>query len=273
MFKIEVHQKKVGVVGRIVSLEHVILTLTLKHPRRGKVEINLTSPSGTNSVLLTRRPNDNSTKGLDNWSMMSVHFWGENPNGTWLLQIADSSKSSLETRRLTQCTLNVFGTHIKIREPTKNIPWKGNPRTLQIADVKQIVEREQKHSECVGIRKRSSTRKNANAYSKFQEVMHNFSDGDSVLGNLNEFLSMYGRLSKVGTTHQEDGGHRKPGIKKELRSVLHKLYHLYNVKISEDSAKQENTLGDVFFKKVNGRYQTRKLYRILAVLNDLDSIS
>ena len=33
------------------------------------------------------RPQDNSTKGFYNFQFMSVHFWDENPNGKWTLEV------------------------------------------------------------------------------------------------------------------------------------------------------------------------------------------
>ena len=57
------------------------------HPRRGDVEIELTSPAGTRSTLLPHRDYDFvNTEGYDNWPFMSVHFWGEDPTGTWTLR-------------------------------------------------------------------------------------------------------------------------------------------------------------------------------------------
>ena len=108
-----------------VSLEHVIITLSLAitntsthfnltdyseaviydstpiedwlrdpHPRRGDVEIELRSPSGTTSVLLPYRDYDFvNDVGYDSWPFMSVHFWGENPVGTWTLRTTFRSLS------------------------------------------------------------------------------------------------------------------------------------------------------------------------------------
>lgn len=51
--------------------------------------IKLTSPQGTTSRLLSRRPADDSAYGLDKWPFMSVQFWGENPQGKWTVKIMD----------------------------------------------------------------------------------------------------------------------------------------------------------------------------------------
>lgn len=39
----------------VIYLEHVVVRITITHPRRGDLSINLTSPSGTKSQLLANR--------------------------------------------------------------------------------------------------------------------------------------------------------------------------------------------------------------------------
>ena len=68
-------------------LEHVQAKVTLTATRRGDIHIYLTSPSGTRSTLLAQRPMDNSRSGFQNWPFMTVHTWGENPNGEWKLEV------------------------------------------------------------------------------------------------------------------------------------------------------------------------------------------
>ena len=55
--------------------------------RRGNVEITLTSPSGTESILLPRREKDFVNTGTLSWSLMSVLHWGESPVGRWRLLV------------------------------------------------------------------------------------------------------------------------------------------------------------------------------------------
>ena len=109
--------------SEIKSLEHVVLTLSLtiknytsprslsqyhiiqsllgthfdqadinnilehRGARRGNVKITLTSPSGTESILLPRRRKDFVNTGTLSWSFMSVLHWGENPVGQWTLTV------------------------------------------------------------------------------------------------------------------------------------------------------------------------------------------
>lgn len=72
---------------RVVYLEHVQAKVTVSSAQRGEIEIRLTSPSGTVSKLLSKRPKDIDVAGFHVWPFMSVHFWGEMANGTWKLTV------------------------------------------------------------------------------------------------------------------------------------------------------------------------------------------
>ncbi|XP_054720512.1 furin-like protease 1, isoforms 1/1-X/2 [Uloborus diversus] len=73
-------------------LEHVQAKLTISAARRGDLQIYLTSPMETKSTLLASRPPDNSRAGFQEWPFMSVHMWGENPNGLWKLEVYNDGK-------------------------------------------------------------------------------------------------------------------------------------------------------------------------------------
>ncbi|XP_043483966.1 furin-like protease 1 isoform X2 [Leptopilina heterotoma] len=73
-------------------LEHVQAKVSLSASRRGDLEIYLTSPQGTKSILLAKRPHDFSKAGFNQWPFMSVHTWGERPHGTWKLEIHNEGK-------------------------------------------------------------------------------------------------------------------------------------------------------------------------------------
>ncbi|UYV70978.1 FURIN [Cordylochernes scorpioides] len=114
--------------GNVSFLEHVQAVVTLSALRRGDLRIYLTSPQGTNSnacqpwlrhshdelttqsspgsslwvlhyhmvgprsTLLDRRPNDTSRAGFKSWPFLTVHSWGEQPNGKWTLEIHNEGK-------------------------------------------------------------------------------------------------------------------------------------------------------------------------------------
>jgi subtilisin-like proprotein convertase family protein len=75
-------------------LEHVTATVALNYTeRRGLIEINLISPSGLTSPLLTLSLYDNfATENELSWTFKSVHFWGENPTGNWRFQFRSVAK-------------------------------------------------------------------------------------------------------------------------------------------------------------------------------------
>ncbi|XP_067943629.1 proprotein convertase subtilisin/kexin type 6-like [Watersipora subatra] len=74
-------------------LEHVQVTLSLTSEKRGQLTVKLISPHGTESTLLPTRSQDTTSTGFSNWSLMSVHFWSENPSGTWKLEISNGNRS------------------------------------------------------------------------------------------------------------------------------------------------------------------------------------
>ncbi|HEV8634173.1 MAG TPA: S8 family serine peptidase [Chloroflexota bacterium] len=77
------------VVADALAVEHVEVVLNATHPRRGDLEVVLTSPSGTRSVL-ARRHGDAGAN-YAGWRFMSTRHWGESSAGTWSLRVADVS--------------------------------------------------------------------------------------------------------------------------------------------------------------------------------------
>ncbi|MBI4560230.1 MAG: S8 family serine peptidase [Candidatus Hydrogenedentes bacterium] len=77
------------------SIEHIEVTVDITHPFRGDLQITLTAPSGTVSTLGTPRPD--SGDNLSNWMFTSVAHWGEDPNGTWTLTVADTASVDVGT--------------------------------------------------------------------------------------------------------------------------------------------------------------------------------
>ncbi|XP_018422266.1 PREDICTED: proprotein convertase subtilisin/kexin type 6 isoform X4 [Nanorana parkeri] len=97
----------------VAYLEHVVVRVTISHPRRGDLQINLISPSGTKSQLLARRTFDYSNEGFKSWEFMTVHCWGEKAEGEWMLEIHDipSQLRNPEAQgRLKEWTLILYGT-------------------------------------------------------------------------------------------------------------------------------------------------------------------
>lgn len=73
-------------------LEHVQAVITVNSTRRGDLEMFLTSPMGTKSMILSKRIHDDDYRdGFTKWPFMTTHTWGEYPQGTWLLEVSIKS--------------------------------------------------------------------------------------------------------------------------------------------------------------------------------------
>lgn len=99
LLTLELHVKECSGVN---FLEHVQAKISLMASRRGDLQIHLTSPQGTKSTLLAKRPHDISKAGFNQWPFMSVHTWGERPHGMWKLEIHNEGRyqDSLEEFKL-----------------------------------------------------------------------------------------------------------------------------------------------------------------------------
>lgn len=81
-----------GTDNAVNYLEHVQARINLKFQPRGNLRITLISPSGTPSHLLMSRLHDVDEDTFDNWPFMTVHFWGEKPQGTWKIVIRNENR-------------------------------------------------------------------------------------------------------------------------------------------------------------------------------------
>ncbi len=94
--------------------------LANKHTKRGDIKVTLISPQGTLSVLLPYRKYDFvNEEGYDNWPFMSVHFWGEDPVGTWTLKV--NFKSTSGNVKMSNFKVTVYGT-AETPEAVSSIP-------------------------------------------------------------------------------------------------------------------------------------------------------
>ncbi|KAK0098162.1 hypothetical protein PV326_010739 [Microctonus aethiopoides] len=90
-------------------LEHVQAVITVNATRRGDLEIFLTSPMGTRSMILSRRVNDDDHRdGFTRWPFMTTHTWGEYPQGTWTLEVRFNSETP-QTGWIKEWTLMLHG--------------------------------------------------------------------------------------------------------------------------------------------------------------------
>jgi len=107
--------------GNAVSyVEHVQCRISLEFFPRGDLRIVLTSPMGTESVLLFERPLDVVSSTFDDWPFLSVHYWGEKIVGRWQLNV---------TRRMANSTADSPG----------NSPFFGFCKKKSHANTRSIV--------------------------------------------------------------------------------------------------------------------------------------
>lgn len=101
-----------GTDNQVNFLEHAQVVLTLKSSRRGDLQVNVTSPMQTSSIILNRRPNDNDdSDGFISWPFTTTQLWGENPEGVWKVSIALDSESLIEEVAVVEnLKLIVYGT-------------------------------------------------------------------------------------------------------------------------------------------------------------------
>ncbi|XP_308012.6 neuroendocrine convertase 2 [Anopheles gambiae] len=84
-----------GTDTEVRYLEHVQAVITANASRRGDLELFLTSPMGTRSMILSKRANDDDRRdGFTKWPFMTTHTWGEYPQGTWMLEATFNSQES-----------------------------------------------------------------------------------------------------------------------------------------------------------------------------------
>ena len=94
----------------VCYLEHVQAVVTVNATRRGDLNINMTSPMGTTSILLSRCPQDATAKvGFDKWPFMTTHTWGADTRATWALELGFVG-SAPQKGMLKQWTLMLHGT-------------------------------------------------------------------------------------------------------------------------------------------------------------------
>ncbi|WP_036823774.1 proprotein convertase P-domain-containing protein, partial [Photobacterium sanctipauli] len=81
-------------------VEAVQVKLDVDHLRLHDLAVELISPAGTRSVLLSPRTGlvsqslDNSVTGFDQQLLLSHHFYGESAKGQWRLVVRDTNSES-----------------------------------------------------------------------------------------------------------------------------------------------------------------------------------
>jgi subtilisin-like proprotein convertase family protein len=93
-------------INESITMEYVEIVFNATHTYRGDLEIVLTSPSGTQSILAGERGDngDNYT----NWVFTSTRHWGEDSQGTWSITVRDTEGGLVGT--FNNWEVRVYGT-------------------------------------------------------------------------------------------------------------------------------------------------------------------
>ncbi|KAM9439277.1 proprotein convertase subtilisin/kexin type 7 [Clarias gariepinus] len=100
----------------IETLEHVAVTVTLTHRRRGNVEIVLVCPSGMTSLIGAKRTLDTDATGFRDWTFSTVRCWGEQAVGQYSLYVTDHRDPSYPLGMLKHWKLTLYGSTMSFEE-------------------------------------------------------------------------------------------------------------------------------------------------------------
>ncbi len=95
-------------VSESIKVEHVEVIVDISHDYRGDLEIILTSPQGTQSILSEKH--GDSGNNWNNWMFTSVHNWDEDSTGTWTISVQDQGNGDDGTFH--DWELNIYGTEL-----------------------------------------------------------------------------------------------------------------------------------------------------------------
>ncbi|XP_055963497.1 proprotein convertase subtilisin/kexin type 7 isoform X2 [Sorex fumeus] len=91
------------------TLEHVAVTVSITHPRRGSLELRLFCPSGMMSLIGAPRSMDSDPNGFNDWTFSTVRCWGEIAKGTYRLVIRDVGDEVAPAGVLLHWRLTLYG--------------------------------------------------------------------------------------------------------------------------------------------------------------------
>jgi len=89
------------------TIEAVQVKINLSHSYTGQLAIELTSPSGTKTMLFNPKNVFGNTNGLTNFILLSNAFYGETSGGNWTLKVVDTHTGATGT--LTNWSIRIFG--------------------------------------------------------------------------------------------------------------------------------------------------------------------
>ena len=100
-----------------IQIENIDVIVDLPHTFRGDMELILTSPSGSQSVLAEKH--DDSGNNFNNWRFGTVQHWGEDSRGEWSLSLEDQGNGDSGT--LDEWELIIYGTQMILDSDGDNL--------------------------------------------------------------------------------------------------------------------------------------------------------
>jgi subtilisin-like proprotein convertase family protein len=100
-------------MGADIRMETVEVVFSASHLDRGHLQVVLTAPSGTKSVLAEKR--DDAGDNYSGWVFTTVRDWGESSKGTWTITASDRTAGTTGT--FGSWALNVYGTALPAPPP------------------------------------------------------------------------------------------------------------------------------------------------------------
>jgi subtilisin-like proprotein convertase family protein len=91
-----------------IKLESVEIVFSASHLSRGELQVILTSPSGTQSILMAERPDTGDN--FNNWVFSTKRLYDEDARGTWTIRVIDDSGTTAGT--FNSYKLNFYGTSL-----------------------------------------------------------------------------------------------------------------------------------------------------------------
>jgi len=104
-------------MGADIRMESVEVVFSATHTSRGHLQVVLTSPAGTRSVLAERRADTGDHYSA--WTFSTVRNWDESSKGTWTLTVSDLTSGTTGT--FGSWAMNVYGTALPAPPGTQAI--------------------------------------------------------------------------------------------------------------------------------------------------------
>ena len=104
-------------ISEAIQIENIDVIVDLPHTFRGDMELILTSPSGSQSVLAEKHSDGGNN--FNNWRFGTVQHWGEDSRGEWSLSLEDQGNGDSGT--LDEWELIIYGTQMILDSDGDNL--------------------------------------------------------------------------------------------------------------------------------------------------------